>query len=359
MNESYLLLLYKKLINVRAIKQLSTFYEGGKRFSLNQTAMMAPGADEVQIAVAYTGICGTDIHIYHGHMDSRVNPPMTLGHEMSGTVHAIGKDVTQFKVGDKIAVRPLDTRGEKPSDKGFSHVSANLKILGVDSPGAMQQFWNVPEFTIHKLSDDIDLRLASLAEPLAVACHDVRLANLKAGELAVVLGGGPIGLLIALAARNMGSEVVLFEINTSRIDLAQSLGLTVFNPTQIDPVELIAKRSGDRMADVVFEVAGVQSTVKLMTELAGIRSRIVQVAIHAQPMEVNLFQVFWKELQLFGARVYEKEDFDEAIRLITDGLLPLNELITDVRPLADIQQVFDEIDASPGGMKYLLDCQKV
>ena len=112
------------------------------------------------------------------------------------------------------------------------------------------------------------------------------------------------------------------------------------------------------MADVVFEVAGVQPTVDLMTDIAGIRGRIVMVAIHGQPRPVNLFKFFWKELKLIGARVYEKEDYEEAIDLISKNELPFGKMITAVEPLTNIQSVFEQIDQNPDGMKVLLDCQK-
>ena len=128
--------------------------------------------------------------------------------------------------------------------------------MGIDSPGAFQQSWTVPAFTIHKLPPGLDLRLAALAEPLAVACHDTRRGEVAAGESVVVIGGGPIGLLIGLVARSLGADVVLSEVNASRRSLAASLGLDVVDPAAADlPHELLARTDGAG-ADVVFEVSG-------------------------------------------------------------------------------------------------------
>jgi len=209
----------------------------------------------------------------------------------------------------------------------------------------MQQYWNVPAFTLHKLPADTDLKLAALVEPLAVACHDVRLSKLEAGECAVVLGGGPIGLLVALTARTVTDQVIISELNPTRIALAKELGFDVVNPADTDLVAYVRGKTEGRLADVVFEVAGVQPTVDVMTEVAGIRGRILMVAIHAQPRPVNLFKFFWKE------------DYDQAIALITSGDIPFERLITAVEPLTDIQSVFEAIDRQPDGMKVLLDCQ--
>jgi len=337
---------------------LASFYEGNHTFSVAEKNVQPPEEGEVQIKVAYCGVCGTDVHIYHGMMDKRVEMPITIGHEMSGVIQAIGNGVTGYEVGEKVVVRPLDNREEQPSDKGFSHICKKLKFIGIDSPGAMQQYWNVPAFTLHKLSKDTDLKLAALVEPLAVACHDVRLSGLEKNEVAVVLGGGPIGMLVAMVAKNTGARVILSEVNKVRLKLATDLGFEVVNPAEINVTEYIEKETEGRMADVVFEVAGVQATVDLMTDIAGIRGRIVMVAIHGQAKPVNLFQFFWKELKLIGARVYEKEDYDAAIDLVTKNELPFEAMITKVEPLTNIQSVFENIDENPDGMKVLLDCQQ-
>jgi len=335
----------------------ATQYEGVQRFSVVEKEIIPPNDGEVQIKVAYCGVCGTDVHIYHGNMDKRVAIPVTIGHEMSGIVSDIGKGVLNYKIGDKVVVRPLDDRAEQPSDKGFGHICKDLKFIGIDSPGAMQQYWNVPEFVLHRLSEQTDLRLAALVEPLAVACHDVRRARLEKGETAVVLGGGPIGMLIALVARSYGAKVIISELNAVRVELAQKMGYEVVDPSKTDLVSYVSEITDGRLADVVFEVAGVQPTVDVMTEVAGIRSRIVMVAIHAKAKPVDLFKIFWKELELIGARVYEREDYEKAIQLITANELPFEDLITAVEPLSDIQKVFETIDQNPDGMKVLLDCQ--
>ncbi len=336
----------------------ATRYQGNKTFSVIEKEKENPAKGEVRIKVAYSGVCGTDMHIYHGMMDKRVNIPVTIGHEMSGKIDALGEGVSGFSEGEKVVVRPLDDRGVKPSDKGFNHICEDLKFIGIDSPGSMQQYWNVPAFTLHKLKAETDLKLAALIEPLSVAVHDVRLSELQAGETAVVLGGGPIGLLVALVAKETGAKVIVSEVNPNRIEKAIELGLNAVNPTQIDLVEYVRAQTNNKRADVVFEVAGVQPALDIMTEVAGIRGRILMVAIHGQKREVDLFKFFWKELKLIGARVYEKEDYEMAIDLITKNDLPFEKMITDVQPLTNIQQVFENIDKNPDGMKVLMDCQR-
>jgi (R,R)-butanediol dehydrogenase / meso-butanediol dehydrogenase / diacetyl reductase len=335
----------------------AVYYEGNGSFALRESEPLAPSAGEVRLDVAYCGICGTDLHIAHGAMDHRVPTPQVIGHEMSGTVAEVGSDVVGFGVGDPVVVRPLDARGETPADKGFAHISRNLKFLGIDTPGAFQSSWTVPAFTLHRLPDSVDLRIAALTEPLAVACHDVRRAAVEAGEFVVVIGGGPIGLLVALVARQSGARVVVSEMNAARRALASEVGFDVVDPGADDVPAIVSGLTETRGADVVFEVSGSAAGALEMTRLASVRGRLVLVAIFPEPQPVHLFDFFWKELELRGARVYEPEDYERAIALIADGDLPLDRLITTVEPLDRLPAVFEEHARGSTAMKILVDCR--
>jgi 2-desacetyl-2-hydroxyethyl bacteriochlorophyllide A dehydrogenase len=334
----------------------AVYYEGDGRFTLQEADPVAPGPGEVRLDVAYCGICGTDLHIAHGAMDHRVRVPQVIGHEMAGTVADTGPGVEGFAAGDRVVVRPLDARGETPADRGVSHIARSLKFLGIDTPGAFQRSWTVPAFTLHRLPADADLRLAALTEPLAVAVHDVRRAELVPGETAVVIGGGPIGLLVALVAREAGAHVVLSEVSRERVDFAASLGLDAVDPASSDLNAHVQELTDGAGADVVFEVSGSAAGALAMTELPGLRGRIVVVAIYPEPQPVKLFDFFWKELQLRGARVYEPADYDRAIELVGAGTLPLERLITRVEPIDRMPEVMSELLAAPSGVKVLIDC---
>ena len=335
----------------------AVYYEGGGRFALHDSEPRAPVDGEVRLEVAYCGICGTDLHIAHGAMDHRVNAPQVIGHEMSGTVAELGAGVGGFEVGDPVVVRPLDARGETPADKGHSHISRNLKFLGIDTPGAFQASWTVPAFTLHHLPPGVDLMTAALTEPLAVACHDVRRAELRQGETAVVIGGGPIGLLVALVARETGAHVIVSEINAERRALASELGLEVVDPSAVDVAEHVAALTPGAGADVVFEVSGSAAGALEMTRLACLRGRLVLVAIFPEPQPIRLFDFFWKELELRGARVYEADDYERAIALLENGRLPLDRLITAVEPLDRLPAVFEDQSRLSSAMKILVDCR--
>lgn len=335
----------------------AAFYQGHEQITIGDSAPRAPGPGEAQIRVSHCGICGTDLHIFHGKMDHRVQMPQIIGHEMSGTLTALGEGVTGWAVGDRVTVRPLDSCGACPAClAGHNHICMKLKFIGIDSPGAMQGLWTVPAHTLHRLPENLGFAQGALIEPIAVACHDVRLGEVKAGEYAVVQGGGPIGMLIALVARAAGARVLISEINPFRLALARELGLEAVNPTEVDLVEVVNSQTGGAGADVVFEVTGVPAAAEMMTKLPRTRGRIVMVAIYSQPAPVTLFQFFWRELRLIGARVYEPQDFEKAIALAASGSLPLDRIITSVLPLEGLESGFREMERGGAVMKVLIQC---
>ena len=333
----------------------AAFYVGKGAFEVRDMEAAAPRAGEVSVSVAYCGICGTDLHIFKGEMDGRVSPPQIIGHEVSGVVSAVGPGVTDWKVGDRVAVRPLDWCGACPACKaGNSHVCMNLAFMGIDGPGAFQQVWNVKSRTLFRVPDALSLREAALIEPLAVACHDVRRSGLKAGESAVVIGGGPIGLLIALVAKAAGGQVLVSEPNAFRRDFAEKLGLCAVDPLACDLTELVKSRTGGAGADVVFEVSATRAGVATMTALPKVRGKIVCVGINTTPPPVDLHAVFAKELEIMGARLYEAEDFEQGLAWAGMGKFDLEPFITSVYSLDEIQKGFESLSGDATAMKTMV-----
>ncbi len=154
----------------------AALYNRDLDISIGVCEPVEPQAGQVQLKVSHSGICGTDLHIFHGVMDARVANPQIMGHEMSGIVHILGADVEGFAVGDPVTVMPLDPCGHCPAcQAGHSHICHNLTFLGIDTPGSFQSYWTVPAHTLHHLPENLSLAHGALIEPLAVACHDVRL----------------------------------------------------------------------------------------------------------------------------------------------------------------------------------------
>ncbi len=333
----------------------AAYFVHDRKFELAECTLSAPAADDVTVDIAYCGICGTDLHIFHGAMPHRLGDRRVLGHEVSGIVSATGDQVNSVRVGDPVAIRPLAPCNNCPACKsGHSHICHNLAFLGIDTDGGFAEKWTVPANTIHKLPASLSLREAALVEPLAVACHNVERGQVKPGEDVLVIGGGPIGLLVAMAARAAGGKVTVSEINPGRLAVIQSIGFDTIDPANQDVAGTINDITGSKGADVVFEVSGSQAGVDCMTEVAAVRGRIVMVAIHPEPPKIDLFRFFWRELELFGARVYEPQNYDQAISLLESGDIATDTMITDEAPLSDIQKAFDALEGSTTAMKSLI-----
>ncbi|HLK63056.1 MAG TPA: alcohol dehydrogenase catalytic domain-containing protein [Bryobacteraceae bacterium] len=335
----------------------AAFFEGNQTIAVGPCVPVAPGPGQVQIQVAYCGICGTDLHLFHGAMAHRLHLPHIMGHEMSGIVVAAGTGVEGYAPGSRVTVRPLDPCNSCPACRaGHRHICQNLKFIGIDTPGALQGLWTVPAHTLHHLPEPLSLREGAMVEPIAVACHDVRMGEVKAADYAVVIGGGPIGILIALVAKARGARVRMAEVNPFRIQLARELGIEAINGRDTDLVALVEQETGGAGADVVFEVSGSPAGVEAMTRLPRTRGRIVVVAIFGEAPKVDLFRFFWRELRLTGARVYEPEDFETAIALAASGQLPLDRLITSVVPLDGLADGLRQMERGGEVMKILVNC---
>jgi len=333
----------------------ASFYCGNKSFSVERKAAPDPDRGEVQIDVAFCGLCGTDIHIFHGHMDARTGNNRIIGHEMSGVVSKVGEGVNGLEVGQKVVVRPLDHCGEcQTCNRGHEHICQNLNFIGIDTDGALQEKWNVPAHTIHAVPEGLSLKHAALTEPLAVACHDVARARVVQDDDVLIIGGGPIGMLIAMVARHAGGRVVISEINETRLEIAKQLGFHAVNPKKVDVAATLDDMTQTKGMDVIFEVSGVQAGIDLMTSAAATRARICLVAIHSAKPEVDLFQFFWKELELLGARVYEPADYDKALKLLSNGDIAADTIITDLRNLEEVGTVLDSLTSDPTMLKTLI-----
>ena len=333
-------------------------YLGDRTIDIAEVSPVSPGAGEARIAVAYTGICGTDLHILHGSMDHRVTAPAVIGHEMSGRIVEVGPDVTDWAPGDAVTVMPLEWCGECPAcAAGNQHVCQRLVFVGIDSMGSMQQSWTVPTRLLVRLPDAMSLRHAALVEPTAVAVHDVGRAGLVKGERVMVVGGGPVGLLVAVVARDAGGEILVLEVDPHRRSVIAGLGFEVLDPTADGVADFVDTWTGGAGVPLAFEVSGSQAGLDTAVDQLAVRGRLVVVAIHPQPRPVSLFRLFWRELTLIGARVYERRDFERAVHLVTSGVIPADALVSAVLPLSDASAAFAQLEGGGGVMKVLVDCQ--
>ncbi|MBB3695244.1 alcohol dehydrogenase catalytic domain-containing protein [Sphingomonas sp. BK580] len=293
---------------------------------------------EALVRIDACGFCGSDLNIVAG-THPRARAPLTIGHELAGTVVELAKPDAHVAVGDRVTMFPLISCGRcYACTHGQSHVCRELKLFGFDRDGGMADFVRLPIASLMKLPETMSPAIGALIEPLAVAVHAVGRADLADVDVAVVLGAGPIGLLTALVASAKGiGRVVISDVSEARLELARSLGLEAIEAGAplLGHVMAITDQNG---AGLVFECAGHPSSATEMTALARPRGVLVGVGVFKRPVSVDLQGVNFKELELVGSRVYTRDDFDEAIALASS--LPLDRIISHRFPLEDVENAF-------------------
>jgi len=332
----------------------AAFYEGARKFATGTLPVPEPRAGEALLRMRRVGICGTDLHIFQGHLDHRVPRGGVTGHETFGqVVHA--PRYSGFGAGDRVVVEPLQFCGTcRACRMGASYLCYSLKVLGVDVPGGLQEYWAVPAARLLHVPDALDDDAAAVIEPLAVATHDVRRAGVKAGDTVLVFGGGPIGTLIAMVCRERGARVAVAEVNRFRLEMLQRLGLPTVGP-DADVVKFANDWTAGIGVDVAFEVTGHPAAVRAVTDVVRVWGTVSIVAIHAEPMPVNLYQMFARELHMHGSRLYAREDWEEAIRLAGSGAVTLGPLVSRRIPLERINEGMEEALKGGAVMKVLVE----
>jgi len=332
----------------------AVFYQGARTFTPGKTAIPTAGPGEALLRVLRVGICGTDLHIFQGHLDNRIPRGGIIGHETFAEV-AEAPAGSGFTAGDRVVVEPVRFCGTCRACRiGASYICYNLKVMGVDLPGGMQEYWPVPVDRLIKVPDSLADDHAAVIEPLAVATHDVTRAGVKTGDAVLVFGGGPIGCLIALVCRHRGARVAVVEINPFRVEMLRRLGLEVVGPG-VDPVRFATEWTDGDGVDVAFEVTGHPAAVKAITEVVRVWGTISIVAIHSEPMPVNLHRFFARELSLHGSRLYTRGAWEEAIRLGASGAVPLAPLVSRVIPLESLQEGMETALGGGPVMKVLVN----
>jgi L-iditol 2-dehydrogenase len=343
--------------------------QGG--ISMLQAVMTRPGTiefrdieipeiqdDEVLMRTKRIGVCGSDIHVYHG-LHPYTSYPVVQGHEVSGVIAAVGKDVEDFEVGDEITFTPQVTCGEcYPCRHGMYHICEMLKVMGFQTGGAGQDYFVLPIWNVLKLPDGFTLDQGAFVEPVAVGVHAVRKAGDVAGKKVLVLGAGTIGNLVAQVAKALGAEAVMItDISDYKLEKAKASGIDcMVNVANEDLEEAIASHFGPDKADSILECVGVQATADQAVANARKGTTIVVVGVFGEKPKIDLGLVQDRELSLVGTLMYQKPDYVEAIDLIATGRIKLENLITHRFKFEQYQDAYQTIDEANGHyMKVMIE----
>jgi (R,R)-butanediol dehydrogenase/meso-butanediol dehydrogenase/diacetyl reductase len=300
----------------------------------------------IAVDVDLVGLCGTDLHIVEG-SHPRARFPLVLGHELVGTARG------GMLAGRTVVVDPLIACGTCAACTiGQPHVCAQLRLIGIDRDGGLSGRVVVDPDRLHAVPEGLDPTVAALAEPLAVAVHATRRAAVGAGDRVVVMGAGPIGLLLAMAARRAGAATILIgEPAPARRTFADDLGFDTLDPA--DPIADLERRTDGWLADVAFDAAAAPAVAALLPRLVRPAGRIGLVGTYGRPVELDLQAVLFRELTLIGNRVYQPADIDAALAILADEPETFRPLITEIVALDGAPAAFERLRAGDG-VKYLV-----
>jgi L-iditol 2-dehydrogenase len=314
--------------------------------------------NEVLIEVKRIGVCGSDIHVYHG-LHPYTHYPVVQGHEVSGVVAAVGKEVKEFKIGDRVVFQPQVTCGEcYPCRHGMYHICDHLKVMGFQTSGAAQDYFPVPADMVLKVPDAISMDHAAMVEPVSVAVHALSRAGDVKGKKVVVLGAGTIGNLVAQVARASGAEqVMITDVSEYKLAKAKECGIDLAVDTRVTNLgEAIINAFGPDKADLILECVGVQDTITQAVDNARKGSTIIVVGVFGKKPLVDLGLVQDRELSLVGTLMYQRKDYERAIELIAEGKMCLDPMITHRFAFEEYLKAYETIEAVHGeSMKVVIE----
>ncbi|MFB6135657.1 MAG: zinc-dependent alcohol dehydrogenase family protein [Halobacteriaceae archaeon] len=315
------------------------------------------GPGEVVVDVGACGVCMTDYHIFHGSFPA--DPPVVLGHESAGEVVEAGDGVRNVEVGETVALNPIVPCGTcSYCREGRENLCRDSTVVGGAGDtildGAFAEYVRVPAASVEPVGD-LAVERAAFAEPLACCVHGVERTDVGVGDTVALVGAGPIGLLLLQAFRNRGAgDVVVSELVPERRELALELGADhVVDPAEGDPAEAVRDAVG--RVDVAAEVVGAEPTIEQAREMTapGGQTLVFGVPPRDATVEVNPFDVYYRELDLVGTYALTPAAFSEALALLRGGRVEVDPLVTEELGLDELEVAFDRMERSEGLKKLV------
>lgn len=340
-------------------------YYGNHQVKIEDVPEPSAGAGEVKVRVSRNGICGTDLHEYFdGPIFISADPhpltggsmPVVLGHEFSGVVTEVGKDVTDVDEGDHVTIEPVYRCGEcRPCKAGRYNVCNLVGFHGLMADGGMAEYTVVPRNQVHTLPDSVPVEMGALVEPMSVAYHAAVHAQVDERSSALIYGAGPIGIGLWFALRGMGlTEIDVVEPSATRRESIEALGARTLDPTTQDVPALIADRTDGDGVDAAFDAAGVAPAVESALACVGEHRPLVSVAIYDKPLPTPLINLVLRERRIQGTLCYTGEDYRAVIDLMARGHYDTTGWVETVPLSGVVEQGFEELRAGRK-MKLLVD----
>ena len=344
---------------------LTAILYGINDLRLEQTPIEEPDQDEVLVEMGCVGICGSDVHyLVNGRIgDFVVREPMIIGHESSGTVCKLGKNVKNLKIGDRVAIEPgVPCRTCTFCKEGRYNLCKDIVFCATPPVhGSLRRFYKHAADFCFKLPDHMTLEEGALLEPLSVGVHACKRANIGIGSRVLILGAGPIGLVTLLVAKAMGaSKIVITDLLQSRLDVAKTLGaddtfLAKREYTEPETVQKVHELFGEE-PDTTIDASGAQASIRLAILATKAGGVVVFVGMGAPEVKIPLIHALIREVDLRGVFRYVN-DYADALDLVASGKINVKPLITHNFKLEETVKAFDTSKSGQGGViKVMIHC---
>lgn len=329
-----------------------------KEIIFREVPTPVPADNEVLVKIMRIGVCGSDIHVYHGkHPFTKY--PITQGHEVSGRIEKLGANVTGLQVGQKVTIEPQVFCGKcYPCTHDKYNLCEELKVMGFQTTGTASEYFAVDASKVTPIPQTMTYNEGAMIEPLAVTVHAVKQYGSVEGQKVAILGAGPIGILLAQSAKAMGAaQVLITDVSDYRLELAKSCGADfAINTRERDFGEALVECFGPDKADVIYDCAGNNITINQAIRCARKGSVIILVAVFADMGQADLAVLNDHELDLNTTMMYRHEDYVDAIRLVSEGKIHLKPLMSKHFAFQDYLEAYRYIDANgEKTMKVLID----
>ncbi|MDR2888746.1 MAG: alcohol dehydrogenase catalytic domain-containing protein [Lachnospiraceae bacterium] len=300
------------------------------------------------IRIKYCGICGGDPTAYSGKNPTCKYPIIGLGHEGAGYIEEIGENDKGLKVGDEVVLEPYIPCGQcHQCQQGRYNNCTDIRVTGVHSVGMMREYFSHPIALVHKIPSEISLERAVLAEPFTVGLHAATRAKVAKDDVCLIIGAGVIGTMAAYAVKHYGGKPLIVDVIGKKLDKVKEMGYEyICNSTKTDVVSWLAEVTDGHMADVIIETSGSPYVIKEMHQYCAHGARIALVGWPHTPVEVNTIRLMQKEVDIYGSR-NSCDKFAEALKLIKEGFLPEDQLITAFVPMDEINETMQKMMEQP------------
>lgn len=325
-----------------------------------EVAAPVPGPGQVLLRIQRIGVCGSDVHVYHG--KHPFTPfPVVQGHEFSAIVEAVGAGVKGIPAGSKVTATPQEVCGKcRPCRRGRYNVCEQLKVRGFQAPGVAQDLFVTEADKIVMLPDNFTPEQGAFVEPVSVAVHSTGRAGDLAGRNVVVAGAGPIGNLAAQACKRRGAaKVLITDVSDYRLDVARKVGIDAVSNVRSETLADASRRVfGDEGFDVAMEAAGAEASLSSLVKNIDKGGRIVVLAVFSEKPPVDMSVLCEHELSVVGTMMYRHEDYVQAVQWIADGSICLGPLESRHFPFEQYLQAYRYIEAEgERSMKVMVDLQ--